>query len=147
YKGKPLYFFLGDNGPQQTNGTNEQIVTNNFWSLAFQKEPAFKPELSTIIGNVFQNPNGGNCFGCHAAAGGPAGLELGGTQNQVFAELQAISTNGAYTDRQRAVPGSPNTSLIVHKLQGDAGYGNRMPLGGTPLPDNVIEAIRQWIAN
>ena len=147
YKGKPLYFFLGDNGPQQTNGTNEQIVTNNFWSLAFQKEPAFKPELSTIIGNVFQNPNGGNCFGCHAAAGGPAGLELGGTQNQVFAELQAISTNGAYTDRQRAVPGSPNTSLIVHKVQGDAGYGNRMPLGGTPLPDNVIEAIRQWIAN
>jgi predicted lipoprotein with Yx(FWY)xxD motif len=147
YKGKPLYFFLGDNGPRLTNGTNEQIVTNNFWSLAFQKQPAFKPELSTLITNVFQNANGGNCVSCHAAAGGPGGLELGGTPDQVFAELQASSANAAYADRQRAAPGSPDTSLLVHKIEGDAGYGNRMPLGGTPLADNVAEAVRQWIAN
>jgi predicted lipoprotein with Yx(FWY)xxD motif len=147
YKGKPLYYFLGDNGPRQTNGTNEQIVTNNFWSLAFQQQPAFKPELSTLITNVFQNANGANCAGCHVADGGPGGLELGGTRDQVFAELQANSANAAYADKQRAAPGSPDTSLLVHKIEGDTGYGNRMPLGGTPLADDVTEAMRQWIAN
>jgi predicted lipoprotein with Yx(FWY)xxD motif len=147
YQGKPLYYFLGDNGPRQTNGTNEQIVTNNFWSLAFQAKPAFKPELSTIMTNVFQSTAVGNCFSCHAADGGPGGLELGGTREQIFAELQENSANAAYVDRRRAAPGSPDTSLLVHKIEGDVGYGNRMPLGGTPLSDNVTEAVRQWIAN
>ena len=146
YKGKPLYYFLGDNGPRQTNGTNEQIVTNNFWSLAFQKQPAFKPELSTLVTNVFQNANGGNCSSCHLP-GGPSGMQLSGNLDQIFSELSVVSANAAYADRQRAAPGSPDTSLLVHKIEGDAGYGNRMPLGGTALPDNVIEAVRQWIAN
>ena len=146
YKGKPLYYFLGDDAPHQTRGLTQS--GNTFWSLAFQATPAFTPELSQIITNVFQNAAGANCVSCHTGAtDGPGGLGLGGTQDQVLAELLTLSPNAAYADKQHAVPESPATSLLVHKLQGDAGYGAQMPLGGTPLTSDVITAVRQWIAN
>ncbi len=150
YKGKPLYFFVGDNAPRQTNGLTVPPPPNDIlWSLAFHTKPPFAPELSALITNVFQSASGGNCTSCHAGvADGPGGLGLGGTRADVREELlRDPSTNTNYMDKQRAAPQSPDTSLLVHKLEGDAGYGNRMPLGGQPLANDVIAAVRQWIAN
>jgi hypothetical protein len=45
------------------------------------------------------------------------------------------------------VPGDPDASYLVHKLEGAAGIvGVRMPLGGPYLTDGQISIIRRWIA-
>lgn len=49
----------------------------------------------------------------------------------------------------RVRPGQPDSSYLVHKVQGTqgsvGGLGGRMPLGGTPLSAEQIAAIRAWI--
>ena len=47
---------------------------------------------------------------------------------------------------QRVVPGDPENSYIIHKLEGRAGIaGARMPFNGTPLTDGQILVIKRWI--
>jgi hypothetical protein len=47
---------------------------------------------------------------------------------------------------QRVKPGDPNNSYLIHKIEGTAAVGARMPLGGPPLPQPTILVIRQWIS-
>jgi hypothetical protein len=44
------------------------------------------------------------------------------------------------------VAGDPENSYLVHKLRGQRIVGERMPLGRTPLPDSLIEAVGAWIS-
>jgi hypothetical protein len=47
----------------------------------------------------------------------------------------------------RVVPGDPDNSYIIQKLEGTAGIeGVRMPAGGPYLTADQISLIRQWIA-
>jgi hypothetical protein len=48
---------------------------------------------------------------------------------------------------QRVEAGDPDNSYLVQKLEGTAAAGARMPLGGAPLDQATIDAIRQWIAD
>jgi hypothetical protein len=44
--------------------------------------------------------------------------------------------------------GDPETSFIVHKLNGDfpgSGFGERMPLGRPKLDQSLIDVITLWI--
>jgi hypothetical protein len=45
----------------------------------------------------------------------------------------------------RVEPGDPDGSYLIHKLEGTAAVGGRMPLGGTPLDQETIDTIRDWI--
>ena len=49
----------------------------------------------------------------------------------------------------RIEPGQPDQSYLVHKIQGTqasvGGSGQRMPLGGSPLSQDDIDAIRAWV--
>jgi hypothetical protein len=49
----------------------------------------------------------------------------------------------------RVIPGDPDNSYIIHKLQGSADIvGVRMPRGNGPyLTDGQILVIKRWIAN
>ena len=40
---------------------------------------------------------------------------------------------------------TPTQSYLVQKLEGTAAVGERMPLGGEPLPAATLAAIRSWI--
>lgn len=44
------------------------------------------------------------------------------------------------------VPGDPDASLLVEKLTGAPRCGDAMPLGGIPLRDEDLAAVRDWIA-
>lgn len=47
----------------------------------------------------------------------------------------------------RVVPGNPNASFLIHKLEGTQTLGERMPLfAGQYLSQATIDVIRQWIA-
>jgi hypothetical protein len=46
----------------------------------------------------------------------------------------------------RVIPGDPNASLLVRKLEdGAPPVGVRMPFGGPYLPQGTVNVIRQWI--
>jgi hypothetical protein len=44
------------------------------------------------------------------------------------------------------VPGDPDSSLLLHFIDGRRGEQNRMPKEGRPLSSTQIELIRRWIA-
>jgi hypothetical protein len=48
---------------------------------------------------------------------------------------------------KRVTPGNPDASYLVHKIEGTATVGSRMPLGGPSLPMETIAVIRQWIVD
>ncbi len=86
--------------------------------------------------------------GCHEPGGTgnqQAGLLL--TSEVSFVELldPTLSKNGP-----QVIPGDPDNSLLVWKLEGQdpAGrpiFGDQMPLGRTPLTAAEIDAIKRWI--
>ena len=47
----------------------------------------------------------------------------------------------------RVVPGDPDSSFLIHKLEGTQSAGDRMPLGGPYLDADTIAIIRQWITD
>jgi hypothetical protein len=46
----------------------------------------------------------------------------------------------------RVVPGSPDGSYLVMKLEGRQSVGDRMPQTGAPLDSIDLANIRNWIA-
>src|SRR6267378_3245921 len=88
------------------------------------------PTLASIQANVFNV----NCAvsGCHGGAGAQQGLRL----DPGFSAGNLI----------RVVPGDPDASFLIQKLQGADGLlGERMPDGGPYLTTAKINVIRQWI--
>ena len=46
----------------------------------------------------------------------------------------------------RVIPGDPDGSYIIHKIEGRAGIvGDRMPQGGPFLTEGQIAVIKRWI--
>jgi hypothetical protein len=71
-----------------------------------------------------------DCTICHGGSGG----------------LTLTSYNGVIAGGNSGpvvVPGNPNNSLIVKRLEGTV--MPQMPLGGSPLTAPEIARIRQWI--
>lgn len=73
------------------------------------------------------------CYSCHGDSGGLSmrsyrELMLGGNLGKVI------------------VVGKPDSSLLVHFIEGRRGAAHRMPLDGKPLAPAQIQLIRRWIA-
>ena len=83
------------------------------------------------------------CATCHAGASAPRGLRLDAANS--YNMLVGVASSEA-PNIQRVKPGEPNNSYLIHKIEGTAAVGARMPLGGPPLPQSTILIIRQWIA-
>jgi len=84
------------------------------------------------------------CTQCHIGATAPQGLRLDAANS--YAMLVNVASNEV-PNLMRVNPGNPDQSYIVHKIQGNAAVGGRMPLGQAPLPQDRIDLIRQWIAS
>lgn len=101
---------------------------------------AFGANFSEIQDNVF-TPNCATS-GCHLGAGAPQGLILDATNSY---GLLVDVASAEVPSLLRVEPGDPDNSYLIQKLEGTAAVGAQMPLGGTPLPQNEINVIRQWI--
>ena len=97
------------------------------------------PTFDSIQANVLTPA----CTGCHSGAGAPLGLRL--DEGASFALLVNAPSSEVPT-LLRVSPGNPDDSYLIHKLEGTAAVGGRMPLGGPPLPAETIAVVRQWIA-
>jgi len=95
-------------------------------------------QFESIQRNVFTPV----CTACHAGAAAPLGLRL--EEGAAYAMLVNVPSVEV-PQRARVAPGAPDASYLVHKLEGTAAVGSRMPLNGPPLDAQTIQVIRQWI--
>jgi hypothetical protein len=108
------------------------------------------PTFSSIQQNIFtasDSTGRAACTSCHTTAGGrvpPAGMDLGSAS--AHAQLVNVPSN-AKPGAVRVIPGDPENSYLIHKLEGRSGIvGQRMPRGTGPfLTDGQMLVIKRWI--
>lgn len=98
------------------------------------------PNFRSIQSHVFTP----RCSGCHAGATAPRGLRLDATNSYVL--LVGVAS-GQVPALKRVAAGDPDNSYLIQKLEGHAGVGQRMPLGGPYLDAASVNVIRTWIKN
>jgi hypothetical protein len=85
----------------------------------------------------------GGCRPCHYASD-PGAVGFQATQLDVTT-LGALRKGGINSRTAMIVPGRPDQSVLVRKLEGTAAVGGRMPLGRTVWSPADIAKVRQWI--
>jgi Bacterial Ig-like domain len=98
-------------------------------------------DFQSIQDNVFTPI----CSKCHIGASAPEGLQLDAAHSyNLLVGVPSVEQPSLL----RVDPGNPDQSYMVLKIEGAPGIeGGQMPLGETPLPQDTINAIRQWISN
>ncbi|HLG21062.1 MAG TPA: c-type cytochrome domain-containing protein [Bdellovibrionota bacterium] len=106
-----------------------------------------QPTLSSIQTEVFNN----SCTfsACHNDDSAQGNLRL--TSGNSFSQLvnvSAFNSAAAAAGKLRVVPGDPDNSFLIQKLEGpSADEGTRMPQTSGFLPQATIDVIRHWITN
>ena len=116
--------------------SNEKIQVLRSWV----NNGALGPTLSSIQQNVFTPI----CTQCHVGMNPPANLNL--EQGQAFNNLVGIKR--AFATEIRVIAGDANNSFLIDKLEGNnlgGSRGDRMPLAGPFLDQDIINVIRDWI--
>jgi hypothetical protein len=109
--------------------------------------PNLEPTFSSIQQEIFSSGDSSGrpaCTNCHNAIGSQFnGLNL--TPAVSYNNLVNVASRfraGAV----RVIPGDPENSYLIHKLEGRSTItGVRMPLGGPYLETGQILVIRRWI--
>jgi hypothetical protein len=111
--------------------------------------PNLEPTLSSIQHEIFETSDSSGrtpCVQCHTNVGrNPlGGLNLtAGNSYAALVNVASLLKPGA----TRVIPGNPDGSYLIQKLEGAAGIaGRRMPFNGPPyLTDGQILVIKRWI--
>ncbi|HEU4601415.1 MAG TPA: hypothetical protein VFS24_05580 [Steroidobacteraceae bacterium] len=101
-------------------------------------------ELTATFDSIQQHVFTPICTACHTGSTAPLGLRL--DEGVSYAMLVNVASVEDPT-LKRIDPGNPDASYLIHKIEGTASVGGRMPLGGSPLPPATIAVIRQWISD
>lgn len=111
--------------------------------------PNLAPTLSSIQTNIFSVTDSSGrlaCTQCHSDQGrnatGPGLVLLEGRSYQQLVGVGSVGRPGA----TRVIPGDPDNSYLVRKLEGREINGERMPRGNGPfLSEGQMLVIRKWI--
>lgn len=101
---------------------------------------AIGPTLSSIQANVFTPI----CTQCHFGNNPAAGLNL--EEGNSFTNL--VGVKRSFDPELRVVAGDADSSFIIDKLENinlGGSRGDRMPLGGPFLSQDITNVIRDWI--
>jgi len=101
-------------------------------------DDGIQPTLSSIQAHVFTPI----CSTCHGGASPAAGQNLSSIENTIANLINVDSSNAEF---KRVLPGDALKSYLYLKITGNSLAGSRMPLGGSALPEETINAIKQWI--
>jgi hypothetical protein len=112
--------------------------------------PNLEPTFSSIQHEIFDTTDSSGrvaCIQCHTAVGRipSAGLNL--TSATSYASLVGVASV-AKPGAIRVIPGDPDNSYLVHKLEGRSDIaGLRMPRTQGPfLTEGQMLVIKRWIA-
>ena len=112
--------------------------------------PDLAPTFSSIQRDILTASDSSGrtaCNSCHTTAGGrvpPVGMDLGSAAAySQLVNVPARNKAGAI----RVIPGDPENSYLIHKLEGRAGIaGVRMPMNSPAyLTEGQIRVIKRWI--
>ena len=110
--------------------------------------PNLQPTLSSIQREIFDTTDSAGrqaCTNCHTDAGRtpPAGMVL--RSGVAYSNLVGAASTGK-PGATRVIPGDPENSYLIHKLEGRPGIvGTPMPRGNALLSAGQILVIRRWI--
>jgi hypothetical protein len=102
--------------------------------------PGLQPTLASVQANIFTP----TCavVGCHTGANAMLGLNLDAGESAASL-INIPSFYGMML--VRLVPGDPDNSFLIQKLEGTTMLGGRMPLNGPYLQQVTIQVIKEWI--
>jgi hypothetical protein len=111
--------------------------------------PNLEPTFSSIQHDIFESTDSSGrtpCMNCHTNVGRNPSGGLNLAHDVAYSSLINV-VSPRQVGAVRVVPGDPDKSYILDKLEGRAGIaGVRMPQNGPPyLTDGQISIIRRWI--
>ena len=111
--------------------------------------PDLEPTFASIQANIFEltDSAGRNaCVNCHTNVGRTPAGGLNLLHDVAFDQLVNVAST-QIPSLKRVNPGSPETSYLVHKIDGRAGItGTRMPRNGPPyMSDGQVLILKRWI--
>src|SRR5216684_2946762 len=112
--------------------------------------PALQPTFASIQHEIFETTDSAGrtaCVQCHTSTGRVPSGGINLNHDVAYDQLVNFPVRekpGAI----RVIPGDPDNSYLIQKLEGTAGIVlRRMPFNGPPyLTDGQILIIRRWIA-
>ena len=105
-----------------------------------------QPSLASIQNNIFTPTC--SVVGCHSGPPGP-NLPTGMDLTSAAASFSSLVNIASFQEPTilRVAVGDADNSYLIHKLEGTAAQGTRMPQGGPFLDQATIDVIRLWINN
>lgn len=112
--------------------------------------PNLAPSFASVQQEIFETTDTAGrtaCVTCHTNVGRNPSGGLNLLRDLAFAQLVGTSSTQK-PGTPRVVPGDPDASYLIQKLEGRVGItGRRMPFNGPPyLTDGQLLIIRRWIA-
>ena len=112
--------------------------------------PNLEPTFSSVQSQIFETTDVAGrqaCVNCHTNVGRNPSGGLNLAHDLAYDQIVNVPSSrkaGAI----RVIPGDPENSYLVHKIEGRAGIvGIRMPFSGPPfLTDGQILILKRWIA-
>ena len=113
--------------------------------------PNLEPTLSSIQTNIFNMSDSSGrlaCIQCHTDQGRvPAGPGLVLLEGRSYLQLVGRASTGM-PGATLVIPGDPQNSYLIRKLEGRDIAGERMPRSlGPYLTEGQIIVIRKWISD
>ena len=111
--------------------------------------PTLTPTFASIQAEIFESTDDAGrvaCIQCHTNVGRTPAGGMNLTHDAAYAALVGTKSSGK-PDAIRVVPGDPEASYLVHKLEGRPGIvGLRMPRTNGPfLTEGQMLIIKRWI--
>jgi Planctomycete cytochrome C len=110
--------------------------------------PELMPTFSSIQRDIFAAADSSGrvaCNGCHTSTGRTPAGGLNLTGDLAYDQLVNVPS-ARKPGAIRVIPGDPENSYIIHKLEGRSDIlGLRMPPNGPYLTENQTEIIKRWI--
>ena len=112
--------------------------------------PNLEPTFTSVQSQIFETTDVAGrqaCVNCHTNVGRNPSGGLNLAHALAYDQIVNVASNrkaGAI----RVIPGDPENSYLVHKIEGRPGIvGLRMPFSGPPfLTDGQILILKRWIA-
>jgi hypothetical protein len=110
--------------------------------------PNLQPTLSSIQRDIFETTESGGrvaCTNCHTDAGRTPTGGMSLRAPLAYSSLVGAPSSGK-PGAIRVIPGDPENSYLIHKLEGRPGIvGTQMPRGDVRLSAGQILVIKRWI--
>ena len=110
--------------------------------------PNLEPTLSSIQREIFDTTDSAGrqaCTNCHTDAGRTPSGGMTLRSGMAYTSLVGTPSTGK-PGATRVIPGDPENSYIIHKLEGRTDIvGTRMPRGNSFLTEGQLLVIKRWI--